>query len=276
MAAMTTKKIINKLSSKLIPYRMWVQSIFLILWLGPFGLRLHNICSPVFHCYSCPLASFACPIGVLANFSALHLFPFIAVATLLLTGAFLGSLLCGWACPFGFLQDLIAKIPTPKFNLPQWAGHFRYLILIVMVLAVPYFFGEKHILFICRLCPVGALEGAMPNVAKQAFTNSKILWPCTIKLTILVLLLVAMFFVRRPWCRLLCPLGAIFGLFNRLSAFFLRLDPQKCNDCQLCHKLCGYDIKPQINQDSSQCIRCFECTKCSTQALTFSNIFKRQ
>jgi len=97
--------------------RAWVQAAFLVIWLDPFLLRLHNVCGPVFHCYSCPLAFLACPIGVVANFSALHLFPFAAVGTLVAIGAIVGTAVCGWACPFGFLQDMAAKIPTPRSRL---------------------------------------------------------------------------------------------------------------------------------------------------------------
>ena len=61
---------------------MWVQAGFLLAWLDPLLLRMHNVCGPVFHCYSCPLATFACPIGMLANFSALHVIPFAALGTL--------------------------------------------------------------------------------------------------------------------------------------------------------------------------------------------------
>ena len=71
------------ITSRLVRWRIWVQAAFLFVWLDPLMLRLHTVCSPVFHCYSCPLALFACPIGVLANFSALHVFPFIAIGVFL-------------------------------------------------------------------------------------------------------------------------------------------------------------------------------------------------
>ena len=90
------KKNLNALLDKIIPHRLWVQSAFLLLWLDPLSLRLHNICSPVFHCYACPLATFACPIGVIAQFGALQMFPFIAVGLLITIAAVFGSLICGW------------------------------------------------------------------------------------------------------------------------------------------------------------------------------------
>ena len=158
---------------RLARWRPWIQAAFLLAWLDPLGLRLHHICGPVFHCYSCPLACLACPIGVLANFRRLHVMPFLALGTLLSIGALFGSFVCGWACPFGYLQDLVARLPTPKFKLPSCVGWFRYAVLLGLVVAIPYFYGEGHALFFCRLCPAGALEGAVPFVARQALAGNR-------------------------------------------------------------------------------------------------------
>ena len=253
---------------------MWIQAAFLIVWLDPAGLRMHTMCSPVFHCYACPLATFACPIGVIAQFSALHLFPFVAIGLLVTVGILFGTLICGWACPFGFLQDLASKVPTPRFDLPKFTGYFRYVILIVTVLAIPYFFGEGHFLFFCRICPAGALEARVPSMINQAIAGQPVTWPNALKLAILILFLIAIFFVKRPWCRMLCPLGAIFSLFNRFSAFFLRFNVNKCTDCKQCHKLCEYRIEPEKSPNDLQCNRCLECTKCGPEALTLSSIFE--
>jgi len=272
---MEQKNRLNVFVSKLLPQRMWVQSAFLMIWLDPFGLRMHGMCSPVLHCYACPLATFACPIGVIAQLGAVHIFPFVAIGLLILIGAVLGSLLCGWACPFGFLQDLATKVSAPKFELPKWTGYFRYVVLVITVLAIPYFFGEGHWLFICRICPAGAMEAAVPNMVNQAIAGQKIIWPSVIKLAILGLFLAAIFFVNRPFCRLLCPLGGVFSIFNRVSAIFLRIDTNKCNDCRQCHNLCEYGIEPDKKPNDIGCIRCLECTKCSPQAITVGTVFDR-
>jgi polyferredoxin len=275
MAAMVEKTKLGKISSKLIGWRLWIQSAFLLVWLGPLGLRMHSMCSPVFHCYACPLASFACPIGIIAQFSALHVFPFVAVGMLIAVGVLFGTLICGWVCPFGFLQDLAGKVPTPKFDLPRWTGHFRYVVLIVTVIAVPYFLGEHHWLFVCSNCPAGALEAAVPNMARQALAGEEVIWPNALKLTVLALFLMAIFFVRRPWCRVLCPLGAIFSVFNRTSAFFLRFNRDQCTDCKRCHKMCKYGVEPEKSPNDSRCVRCLECTSCGPAALSLASIFEK-
>ncbi|MHC4464885.1 MAG: 4Fe-4S binding protein [Planctomycetota bacterium] len=202
------------------------------------------------------------------------MFPFVAVGLLIVLGALFGSLICGWACPFGLLQDLVAKVPTSKFDLPKWTGNLRYAVLIVTVLAVPYLWGEEHWLFICRVCPAGALEAAVPNMTSQAIAGEKIAWPNALKLTILGVFLIAIFFMKRPWCRMLCPLGAIFSLFNRVSAFFVRFNADECTDCGRCHKLCEYGIEPEKSPNDSLCVRCLKCTNCSEDALTFGSIFE--
>ena len=84
---MVKKTRLNNLASKLLGGRIWIHTAFLLVWLDPLGLRWHTMCSPVFHCYACPLATFACPIGVLAQFSALHVFPFMAIGLLVAFGA---------------------------------------------------------------------------------------------------------------------------------------------------------------------------------------------
>jgi polyferredoxin len=248
--------------ARFVRWRWLTQLGFLLVWLDPLALRMHNLCGPVFHCYSCPLAMFACPIGVLANFSALHVIPFAALGMLVVFGAAFGSFICGWACPFGFLQDLIAKIPTPKFALPLWTGYFRYVVLLAFVLVIPYFWGESHPLFICRLCPAGAIEGAMPNMASQAIAGVPIGWPTATKATILILVVIAMFFTWRPWCTLFCPLGAIYGLLNHVSFLFLRFHRDRCIDCADCRSLCLDGGKAERRVDGLHCVRCAECTRC--------------
>lgn len=265
MAAMTKNRF-NTITSKLIRWRMLVQTGFLVLWLMP--LRIFVMCGPVYHCHACPLALTACPIGIIANFGALHVFPFVAVGVLLVVGGLVGTFICGWVCPFGFLQDLLDKVPTRKFKLPVWIGYFRYVVLAVTVIAVPFFLGEEHWLFICRICPAGAIEGALPNVLQQALTGQQVIWPSALKLTIAGLLLVTALFKYRPWCTLFCPLGAIYSLFNRFSLFFLRFHPDRCTSCNLCHKECKVGLKPDEHANDSRCIRCLDCTECG--ALTVS------
>lgn len=259
------------LTARLAQRRVWIQIAFLAVWLDPLGIRLHALCGPVFHCHSCPLATFACPIGVLAHFAAMHVVPFVVLGALAATGAMLGTLVCGWACPFGLVQDLIGRIPLRKYELPSGLGYLRYVVLGALVLLIPYWFGEESRLFFCRLCPAGAMEGALPFTVRSAVSGQGLVWPSAAKMIVFLLILSAMFFTWRPWCALFCPLGAMFSLCNRFSFFFLRFHPQECNDCDRCRSLCRYRGPAERRGGDMRCIRCLECTRCS--GVTLSTAF---
>ena len=72
-----------------------------------------NVCVPGLNCYSCPGAVGACPLGSLQNYlSGMKFrFPYYVLGLLLFFGALLGRAVCGFLCPFGFLQDLLYLIP---------------------------------------------------------------------------------------------------------------------------------------------------------------------
>jgi ferredoxin-type protein NapH len=263
----------HRLAARIARWRVVVQAGFLLAWLDPLAVRMHNFCAPVFHCHSCPLATFACPIGVMANFSALHTIPFAVIGMLLVLGAVFGAFICGWACPFGFLQDLVAKVPTPKFVLPAWMGVFRYVVLAALVLVVPYLWGNDNPLFFCRLCPAGAIEGSLPNIVSLAQAGQPIVWPTPAKLTILGVVVVAMFFIWRPWCTLVCPLGAIYALMNHVSFLFLRFRRERCIDCAECRSLCADGGDSEARIDGLRCLRCMECLRC--RAVTVETVFTR-
>ncbi len=262
MVAMAIKKP-APFTARLAGWRIWFQTAFLAVWMAPL-VRIHTVCSPVFHCYSCPLATFACPIGVLANFSALHAFPALAIGTLLVIGTLVGAFVCGWICPFGFFQDLLGRIPTPKFTLPAWTGYFRFAVLGLFVLAIPYWFGEQHPLFFCRLCPAGALEAAYPNTIALAMAGKPLVWPTTVKTILFIAFLLLALFTWRPWCTAFCPLGAIYSICNSFSFLFVRVNKDECGDCGLCASLCRYGEGPRQRANDLRCIRCLDCTKCRT------------
>ena len=259
------------LGRKLSRLRPWVQTGFLAVWLAPLGRWLHGIPGCVFHCYSCPLSSFACPVGVLANYAAMlpvaGELPYLLIGMLLLVGAISGSLVCGWACPFGFLQDLLGKITTWKIQPPAWTGHLRYVVLAGLVILLPMWLGFKGIPFeaqavsICRLCPAGALEAGLPYSVQGLLAGNG--WTMSwLKTGILLSFLAAALFIHRPWCRMLCPLGGLLALFNRFSLFHLRFNAQECVECNLCRSRCSMGVKVDQAVNVTGCIRCLECTTC--------------
>ena len=142
--------------------------------------------------------------------------------------------------------------------------------VVVCVLAVPYFLGKDHPLYICSLCPAGALEGALPFAAQSLIGGHGMVWPGITKIVITVLIVIAMFFTLRPWCRLFCPLGAIYSLFNRFSLVAVRYTPDTCTECGLCHKPCKYGVLPVNMGKAARCIRCMDCAQCG--GITLGNV----
>lgn len=223
---------------------------------------------PSLNCYACPLAVFACPVGTLQHFIIIGLFPFYLLGFLAIIGLSLGRWACGYLCPFGLIQDLLAKIGRARAALPGWSSYGRYLSLGVLALALPALLNEP---WFCKLCPAGTLEAGLPIVG-QAFVKAKILgqysqfwgmvgWLFTVKLAILLGFVLASLFVKRPFCQTFCPLGAVFGLFNRIS--LLQLSYHQAGEPRAdCRKLCPVGIDIRRDTASADCIRCMQCTVC--------------
>jgi polyferredoxin len=218
-------------------------------------------------------------VGVAANYAALMPtaleVPYLLIGVLLLVAAASGSLICGWACPFGWLQDLLAKIPGPKLTLPAWMGWLRYVVLVGLVWLLPFVLGLQGIPFdeqavsICRLCPAGALEAGVPYSVQSLLAGEGWLMSW-FKSAILLSFLAAAVFVYRPWCRIFCPLGGALALFNRVSLFHLRFRAAECKECNLCRSRCPVGVKVDQAVNVAGCIRCLECTKCGAIVPAFA------
>jgi ferredoxin-type protein NapH len=231
-----------------------------------------GFCVPTLNCYACPGAVMSCPIGALQHFAIGRQFPFFLLGFLALVGAGVGRMTCGWLCPFGFLQDMMKKVSRWNVKLPRWTGKLKYVSLAVLAVLLPLLLGE---MWFSRLCPAGGIEGAIPWALGGRGPDSpagfdvvsligSMFW---VKMGILGAFIVGMVFVKRPFCRTMCPLGAIFSLFNRASLVRLHVDREVCTECGLCERMCPVDIRPHLEIDSPECIKCLECTKCPVKAI---------
>ena len=231
------------------------------------------LCAPGLNCYSCPAAAGACPIGSLQ--SALTprkpSFPFYVLGFLLLFGLLCGRWICSHICPFGLVQDLVHKIPFPKkivsFKGDRVLRWLKYAVLAVLVIALPLF--DTLTPYYCKyLCPSGTLFGAIPLTLANPILRGQIGFLFWWKVGVLVFLLLLSLLVARPFCRYLCPLGAIYGLFNRISPVHLAYDADACVHCGKCVPVCPMGIDPKTQFDSAECIRCGRCEKaCPAGAL---------
>ena len=227
---------------------------------------LKGICVPFLNCYACPSAMFSCPIGTLEHFMAMKTIPFYLLGFLGVVGMTVGRMPCGWICPFGFLQDLMHKIKSPKYRIPQTLTYLKYLVLAVLVIFVPFKTGD---LWFSKLCPAGTLTAGIPWLLwnpTNPLTGQSVLPEAPgmvfyVSLLILVCFLIWFVLSRRPFCRVACPLGAILSLFNRYSMLRLEVRPQ-CDGCNTCEIHCPMGLNVTTDIDSKDCIRCLECTRC--------------
>ncbi len=247
--------------------RTLVQTLSLILLHSSWGLEAKWFCNPVLSCHSCAVSYFACPIGVFVHFSGHHLFPLLAFGTVLLFGVLLGRLLCGWVCPFGFLQDLLFKIKSPKFRLPAWTSSLKYVVLMLMVVALPFVFGEETVFSFCRYCPAAAAEVSVPSVIGGAWSGDFAVSPWSgVKLGILGAVVALAIFSSRAFCNTLCPIGALLAPLNFLSLWAVKPPTTRCIACKKCDRACPTAVEPSVRipagvspSRAADCVVCHQC-----------------
>lgn len=238
-----------------------------------------GVCAPGLHCYSCPGAVAACPIGTLQQSLAAASLPmgFYVGGTILAFGALFGRTICGWACPFGFLQDLIDKagraLHVPEVRKGLWSRRLSWLKYAVLALAIAgplatlLASGLGKPLFCSLICPAGTLPGialVASDPTLQAMVGTLFSW----KVSLLLALVAAALFVYRPFCRFLCPLGALYGFFNRFCVLRYTVDATKCSNCGACVEICRMDVK---RVGDHECIQCGTCASaCEFDAIRFS------
>jgi polyferredoxin len=369
---------------------------------------LKSVPEPILNCYGGPLSVFACPMGSMQQIIGIHQIPWLPLGAFLLVGIVVGRMACGWVCPFGLWQDLLAKIPfgrddgrrrwvalamvagitaligvvltivlkahwqriflygwlpfnaialllaiRGRLDIPEkmWLGgflaaiglsllvwlkfgagfgvvagvaamvllsltgrwfaaafaavagllivlagpalhlghlsvgllalvsvvvlaavvlildqvvklslpatwlKFAFLLLVAVVVA----FKTREPWF-CKLCPQGTLEAGIPLVLwdPQGGLRDLVGWLYYTKVTILLLVVLASMSIKRPFCRLICPIGAVYSVFNKFSLLHLTVG-QTCKTCKLCTKVCPMDIEVHRNANQLECIRCLEC-----------------
>ncbi|MDR1421857.1 MAG: redoxin domain-containing protein [Coriobacteriales bacterium] len=235
------------------------------------------ICVPGLNCYSCPGAVGACPIGSLqsALLRSNRALPLYIVGTILAFGALFGRTICGWLCPFGLIQELLDKLPLPKLRkstATRRASVGKYLVLALCVVGIPLVLGfttQAGTPFFCAwLCPVGTLEAGIPLVAANTDLQQIVGVQFFFKLGLLIAVLGVCLLIYRPFCRFLCPLGALYSFFNRFALLRYRVDPERCTHCGHCVEACRMDVRAVSDRE---CIQCGSCARqCEQSAISFT------
>ena len=277
----------HKISQFLAHFRGWIQAVATILT----NIHLSNffkgeiyrgdaktVCVPGLNCYSCPAASGACPIGAFQAVigSSKFKFSYYITGFFILIGVLLGRFVCGFLCPFGWFQELLHKIPFKKFSTKKLKPlrYIKYGVLLIFVILLPLLvtnsLGMGNPFFCKYLCPQGVLEGAIPlsiaNASIRAALGKLFTWKFGILITFAILSL--MFY--RPFCKWICPLGAIYALCNKVSFLQMKVDEDKCVSCGKCERACKMDVDVTKHPNHTECIRCGMCIKeCPTEAIHY-------
>ena len=265
--------------------RKWMQLYFALLFNANakgfidgtiYEGQSKSVCMPGINCYSCPGAIAACPMGSLQNAmnGQNHGSLYYVCGILVLYGILFGRMICGWLCPFGLIQELLHKIKTPKVRkspITRVLSYFKYVVLVFFALIVPamYAFRDATLPAFCKyICPAGTLEGGMSLLSYKI--NEEWGMPAlgtlfTWKFLLMISILVGCIFIFRLFCRFICPLGALYALFNRFSIFGIKLNRDNCVDCNKCISHCEMDIR---HVGDPECISCGECIAvCPTEAI---------
>lgn len=195
-------------------------------------------------------------------------------------GYLFGRTVCGWLCPFGFIQELLYKIPSPKFTknkATRTLTKLKYIIglLFVIILPVIFFYvvGVGAPAFCKYICPAGTLEAALPLLSTNPFLKQNLGMLFNWKLFLLLVTVIASIVIYRPFCRFICPLGAFYSLFNKLSYFGIQVDNVKCIGCDACIRKCKMDC---AKVGDRECINCGECIDtCPVNAISLGSKVKK-
>ncbi|NLF30186.1 MAG: 4Fe-4S binding protein [Planctomycetes bacterium] len=218
-----------------------------------------------------------CPIGAIQNV-ALSLRDPAYTISIIITAIFLlpliaallvGRVFCGGVCPFGVIQDLMGRKPLP---VPRWVDRPLRVLPWLYLGAVVYFavggiaaFGlDLRVVpdfLICRFDPFVSLFRAVDLRAAAAGRWADVLqasgpgWIWWVLGGVLALSVV----VGRPYCRWVCPYGALLGACSRASWKHVTVMPGECCDCELCSDACHYGA---IEDHAAVAAHCLACARC--------------
>lgn len=186
----------------------------------------------------------------------------VSLAVIIIT-ILLGRFFCGWGCGFGAYNDMIyaisRKIFKTKFKinrkLDSVLKYIKYIVLAVLIV-FGWTLGSK------------IFQIASPwNAFAQITDFPDVITNYIIGVLLLEFITVGAFFVERFFCRYMCPLGAVFNIFSRLSIFKIKMPKESCHNCRACTNNCSMGISLyQVNEvRGGECINCLQCIEACPQ-----------
>jgi polyferredoxin len=216
--------------------------------------------------------------------------PFLPLATFFLIGGVFGRYFCGWTCPVGFFQDIIAYLPVKKYYPTKnanesnsvWGLYFAgFIIIISLFIGVSRLYSisttetSLSSLGIISTDPLAALDPAATLVTFLSYMffwdkipfisanvgNADLVW-FWLRLGIMAIVFIIPAFIPRAYCRYICPTGAIMGKFGKYSLIGLKRNPVLCNECGDCNSICPMGVRVMDYIDKIKdpmCIGCMDC-----------------
>ncbi len=203
--------------------------------------------------------------------AAVVIFVSIIVVSLALRRAF-----CSWICPVGTISEWLWKLGFKKlgrnFRPPRWLD---YALRGIKYLLLAYF------LFAAATWSLDSLNGFLYS-GYHAISDQKLLnlflRPSATTLTVLALLLFLSVALRNPFCRYLCPYGALLGLSALLSPSAVQRDTNRCVSCGVCSQVCPsrIDVMHARRVNDTECLGCWRCiSHCRVHSALRMRLFGR-
>jgi ferredoxin len=179
------------------------------------------------------------------------------------------KMICGWACPFGALQELIYSIPVlrkiKQRKLPfVLTNTIRAGLFAVMLL---FLFGI-----------IGGRKGTVIYHYINPFNLFNLDFETVSILLTVILALLGAFIIYRPFCQFICPFGFISWIIERFSIIRVRIDKNKCTECGVCIKACPLEAVKGLLYAKKLPADCFSCARClnvcPVDAIRYESVFE--
>ena len=283
------------------------QIVFLFIYIILFFLATYPLTSKIavdFFLRLDPLLGLSSALAARSFFIKI-----IPAVVLLVLSIILGRFFCGWICPMGttidgFDNTAHAKAVNEKASRFKWIKHSVLMVIFIGALLsvqlagyvdpIPLFTRTVvtfiYPLFVLLIDGIFGLLMSIPFLEDTVFSINESLRGIILPIHIMafrgsviiglifLLILGFAYFNRRFWCRNLCPLGALLGLFSRFRWYRRRVSDE-CTECGLCRRKCRMDaIPPDFKTtDNAECISCMDCQAvCPVDAVSFGFTRKRE